>query len=200
MKYKEKSATVYMAVNKVNGKKYIGITSQPFQNRKTRHKYDALVKNHQFYFHRAIRKYGFDNFEWLVAAEFDKYKDALNAEIKLIKFFGNGYNMTKGGEGILGRKISQEQKEIVSKTQKGNTHWKGRNHRPESIKKISDSRLGRDNPSVKKIICLDTGEIFDWAGDISDRLGVLRKSVTRVCRGERPTIKGLRFKYLDEVA
>ena len=52
---------IYKATNLINGKVYIGQTIYSFNDRKARHIYASNNKN-GFYFHRALRKDGADNF------------------------------------------------------------------------------------------------------------------------------------------
>lgn len=55
------------------------------------------------------------------------------------------------------------------------------------------------NPSTrKKVICLDTNEIFESATECAKHLNTKVENVARVCRGERPTLFEKRFAYLDE--
>lgn len=87
-----------------NGKAYLGITNHSPEQRWGGHLYSAL-KNSKLAIHCAIRKYGWDNFkkEVLVEGTFAYVKDL---EVKAIAVFNtfapNGYNLTKGGDGITG--------------------------------------------------------------------------------------------------
>ena len=53
---------IYKITNQVNGKFYIGKTIKTLKNRFHNHCYDALKRDSTTYFHRAIRKYGKENF------------------------------------------------------------------------------------------------------------------------------------------
>ena len=55
---------IYEAINKVNNKKYIGQTKSRLCSRKGSHKTQS--KNGDTIFYRAIRKYGWENFEWKI--------------------------------------------------------------------------------------------------------------------------------------
>ena len=95
---------VYVFTNLVNGKQYVGKTCQIFRRRLRYHINAVLNGDMRQAIHRAILKYGWDNFtvslsfigldnEALCAAETSLIRD-LNS-------FGNhGYNMTRGGEGV----------------------------------------------------------------------------------------------------
>ena len=92
---------IYKATNKVNNKSYIGQTIYTIENRKLNH----ITKSNGYSklaIHRAIRKYGEENFEWEVIDDTAKNVDELNLlEQKYIKeydtFGKGGYNMTEGG-------------------------------------------------------------------------------------------------------
>ena len=93
---------IYKYTNKINGKSYIGQTIHQ-TTRYSRHK----QASDNSYFHNAIRKYGFENFEYsvLFAIKCPKeyYKEILdNYEKFYIKeykslYTENGYNIDKGG-------------------------------------------------------------------------------------------------------
>lgn len=95
--------TIYRAINTANGKSYIGFDSN-WPARKTDHKRDKTKKNA---FYNAIRKYGWEAFNWEVLYQSkDKHHTLNEAETHFIKeyntFKKDGYNMTLGGEGALG--------------------------------------------------------------------------------------------------
>ena len=95
---------IYKIENLINGKIYIG-QSVNIQYRFANHKSESFNEKSNAYdtaLHRAIRKYGVENFAFDVVEECQQ--DALQErEIYWIKYynsFGNGYNMTSGGEGV----------------------------------------------------------------------------------------------------
>lgn len=137
--------SIYRATNIVNKKVYIGFDSN-WPNRKDTHKSSIYERNSLFY--NAIRKYGFDNFCWEIIYQSIDGDHTLNVmESYFIKeyrsFIGfvdcNGYNMTLGGDGALGRidtvvtterrrnaklgkkrsPLSEEQKIKISNSKKG---------------------------------------------------------------------------------
>jgi group I intron endonuclease len=80
---------LYIITNKIDGKCYIGKTSQSLDKRWYQHCKNA-VYGHDTYLYRAIRKYGVDNFvcEYLA--------DGLDEEeVILIEKHKPEYNMTK---------------------------------------------------------------------------------------------------------
>jgi group I intron endonuclease len=97
----QKYGIIYKITNKTNGKVYIGQTTKPLLRRWAEHKY-ASRKGSSLIFHKAIRKYGFNNFEVEeVSSVFDietinkLEEDLIKSNNSLAPF---GYNMTYGGK------------------------------------------------------------------------------------------------------
>ena len=89
---------IYSYKNKTNGKRYIGQTINP-QQRKSAHISDSTHIDTKFY--RAVRKYGWDNFEYEILAESEDRNELDKLEVDFIKSFNsieNGYNIRSGGE------------------------------------------------------------------------------------------------------
>ncbi len=116
---------IYCAANKLNGKRYVGKTSNSLKRRVSEHihgvgrPFRALSA--------AIGKYGKDNFSFDTIAWCDT-EDKLNFLEKFyIKYFNckapNGYNLTDGGEGTLGHKKSEETRKRLSQALKGRKGW-----------------------------------------------------------------------------
>ena len=101
---------VYLSTCVITNKVYVGITIQKLYKRKCDHikvSFNPKSKAYNHHFHRAIRKYGKDNFKWeiLETIEADTRKDLISKlkqlEIKYIKKYNskkNGYNSTDGGD------------------------------------------------------------------------------------------------------
>lgn len=108
--YNEMIGYVYISKCIITNKVYIGITIQKYKKRWKDHiKFSFNPNNctYNHYFHRAIRKYGKDSFEWnilekVVANTKEELTQKLkDLEIKYINYYDsykNGYNMTKGGD------------------------------------------------------------------------------------------------------
>jgi predicted GIY-YIG superfamily endonuclease len=108
--------SIYKAVNKQNGKIYIGFDSS-WPRRKWEHKSAFKKKNSKFYF--AIRKYGLDSFEWEVIYQSKERNHTLkimeNHFITEYDSYKKGYNSTKGGDGVFGYKLTKHHISKVSK-------------------------------------------------------------------------------------
>ena len=92
---------IYKITNKINGKNYIGQTIQNVKERFYQHcafKCDESVKRMPI--HRAIKKYGKDNFTLEVIEEVDSklLDEKERFWIDYYDTFNNGYNATIGGQ------------------------------------------------------------------------------------------------------
>ena len=65
---------VYVAMNRINGKQYVGKTMKTVETRRCNHEKSAST-GADFVFHRALRKYGAKNFEWKVLMECEDEDD-----------------------------------------------------------------------------------------------------------------------------
>ncbi len=145
-----------------SGRSYIGIAKDA--NLRWRQHAAAAVSGSKGALHSAIRKHGYDNFtkEILVIASYDYVKDL---EIKAIRAFKtkvpHGYNMTEGGEGLLGYKFSDESKSKIAASLVGHEvpkemrvrislKLKGYKHTDETRAKMSVANSGRGWPEASK--------------------------------------------------
>lgn len=150
---------VYCHTNKINGKKYIGITSQKPERRWNNGR--GYINNE--YFYRAILKYGWHNFTHdILYTGLDK-ETAEELEVKLISEYDSannqhGYNIELGGnstekftleicqkisDALKGHECSEETRKKISLANKGKPgHWKGKKMTPEQVQKNSESHKG----------------------------------------------------------
>lgn len=100
---------------------YVGKSVQP-NRRWTKHK-TAAKSGYDYPLCRALRKYGTNAFEFTVLAEHASDTEALHHEKDLIATYrAKGrvlYNLTDGGEGTRGMKMSVEARNAISRTLKG---------------------------------------------------------------------------------
>ena len=105
--------SIYKFVNSVNGKCYIGYTSN-ITNRYINHKNSSKSKNNAFY--RAIRKYGWDKFSFSViyqSLDMNHCKNVMeNYFINEYNSYKNGYNLTLGGEGVTGPRTEESKQKL----------------------------------------------------------------------------------------
>lgn len=98
-----------------NEKKYFGITNKTNPTHRWKKNGRGYTKSHQPVMHNAIQKYGWDNIEHNILFTDLPKSEAIKIEKELISKYktnchnGNGgYNMTDGGEGNHGHKVSIE--------------------------------------------------------------------------------------------
>lgn len=110
---------VYMLTNKVNGKRYIGVTTASLDRRIKFHESSAKNKKNTYVMARAIRAYGIEAFSGEVLYEAATKEEMFIVERGLIAAHGtlapNGYNRSLGGEGNrIGVKYGDEFGQRVS--------------------------------------------------------------------------------------
>lgn len=215
-----KSFIVYMHTNKINGKKYIGITCQkPTQRWRGGKGYKIGGLK------RAIDKYGWNNFTHEILYSGLSKEDACMKEQELIAKYNTmnkkyGYNQCEGGNLTTGYHHTKTSKEIMSQLKKGkydgvNNPMYGRKgilaptygkHLTEEHKrKISEAKKGIVTNYMKRLYKqvdqydLDGNFIKTWEciSKIEKELGIKGTHVSRVCRGKRKKTGGYIFKYHD---
>lgn len=134
---------IYIIRNKTNSKLYVGQTNN-LKRRWSRHKYEAFTKLNKKPLYQSIRKYGFDNFE-LIEIEQHIKETVDDAEQFWIEFFQSnkkdfGYNLTAGG--------NLYNKTVVIKPR--TPTMLGKHHSPETRKKMSEDRSGKNNSFYRK--------------------------------------------------
>lgn len=165
---------IYKITNTINNKIYIGLTSKDVNKRISKH-----IMN-KTYIGKALKKYGTRFFDVSVIDVSDTFDTIKEKEKYWIKFYGckspNGYNLTDGGDGRVGFKITDETRQKMSKAHKGKkislecreklrranlghkhteeTKLKmgrpGSKHTEETKRKMSEAKKGRISPNKGK--------------------------------------------------
>lgn len=208
----EKQFHLYCITNVLNGKKYIGITKRGAKARFRQHICDA--KRYTTVLHRAIAKYGSENFALSVLAHANSYDELLHLEKLAISEHGtahpNGYNMTEGGDANW-RLVSKEA--MSRRAKKAGDSMRGMSHPPEFGQKISAAKKGKplSEANLKSIrerwsrpvVCVETGQVFKNGIDVVTWLkskGFERatsSSVVACCRGNANISYGYKWAYAD---
>lgn len=127
--YMEDRYIIYLHVNKINNKVYVGITKHSNPELRWRCGY----KNNP-YFNYSIKKYGWDGFDHIVLFRNLPKEIACKLEIKLISRYrkkGICYNIANGGEGSIA--MSESTKNKLRKYKGTRSSQYGKKHSPERI-------------------------------------------------------------------
>lgn len=204
-----KIGVIYQMKNLKTGCIYIG-SSINFHKRRLEHLSDLKGGfHHSPYLQRSYDKHGVDSFEFSILAK--------GPEIylkKLEQWFLDAlkpkYNMAKDAiRPSLGRKLTQEQKDKISKLHQNNTHTLGRKSSEETKKKMSLARTGKstagqnnDNKKYYPILQYDReGNLVGEYSCITEAVritGIPRQTISQVCRGKYKYGYGFHWKYKNE--
>jgi len=125
---------VYLITNRVNHKKYVGVTKRGYRCRFREHISSAKCGSNNL-LHCAIRKYGESNFSVELIKSNVSTDDIGNVEQYYIEYYNSyyknrcGYNMTIGGNGTIGYVFTDEVKKRMSKANSGRKYTTERNER-----------------------------------------------------------------------
>lgn len=219
--------TVYQHKNKINGKVYIGITSQKPEQRWGSQGCNYKSSPHFYY---AIKKYGWDNFEHnILFTELTKEQACLK-EQELIKEYNSmnrefGYNSTSGGDIFV---MNEETKQKISQAMIGNQNNLGHPCSEEKKRKISEAQKGRkfteehkqklseaaknrhvpcseekkqtlkEKSHKKPVYCEELDKIFESIQECGRQLGIPATNISKICKGRGKTAKGYHFKYYND--
>ena len=155
MEYKreliENKMVVYAITNKINGKKYIGITTNSFAERYPH----GIRAHHNPHLRNSVKKYGQENFEViLLEKNVEDMETLCKLEEMYIKKYDTcnpdkGYNKSLGGLGVrLPHPFTEEHRRNLSEAKKGINPL--RNYTPEQMArrnaKLSRALRGKNNP------------------------------------------------------
>lgn len=181
--------TVYCFINKETNKLYIGETvKSDFNERFNEHRSKAN-KGTNNYFYKAIRKYSWESFDKIiifqteVLDDTEENKKLLNdivneKEAFYIKKYKTsdhnfGYNLTEGGDGVIGYKHTEKTKQKLSESHSKEKHW----------------QYGKINEGRSKAILqfsIDGEFIQEWpsAAEITRQLGYKSSNISNCCNNK----------------
>ena len=204
-KYSDGFWKVYVHINKTNGKKYVGITSQKVEYRWNYGK----AYSQSPYFSSAINKYGWDGFDHIVIAESLSESEAKNMEESLIREWHTqdrrfGYNATAGGDGLKGYKPSDELRKKWSELRTGTKRSEETKHRmsvSSALRRPDVKQKSRESKFKKVTAFTPDGSsvgTFESIHDAAAQLGLSsaqRRHISDCCNGNRNTCGGYKWEY-----
>ena len=215
-----KYGLIYKVVNTVNGKIYIGQTTRNINLRINAHNSSG------FCLHSAINKYGKENFIWSILEHCDSKEELDEMEFHYIKQYNslapNGYNLTLGGDGVVGLHHSDETKLKISRAKYGVSIPKlseehklkigaanrGHRHSKESRIKMTESRVGRyvgeDSWRAKQYVVEFTdgkkykiNSLRNFCKIYFNNIDMFYKGLSAVAVGKRNHHKGYKCRFYD---
>ena len=182
----ESNYCVYIHINNINNKKYVGITKTSLSKRWGKNG-SEYIRDKSSVFGRAIQKYGWENFAHEIFATNLSKERACELEIFLIKMLRTrdkayGYNIQPGGQlGNAGVVFSEESKQKMREAKLGTKLTE------EHKRRISESLIGHQpakftDESKEKLRLANIGKTLsdDTKVKISNTLtGITRSKETR---------------------
>lgn len=137
---------IYIIINKITDKVYVGQTKRKVNERFTQHKYHLKAKKHDNeHLQNAWNKYGPESFEFYQLCDDLTSEEADNFEVSLISWYGEldlCYNLDSGGH--KNKIVSPETRE------KFRLNWLGRTHTEETKEKCRQAKLGSSHTDATK--------------------------------------------------
>ena len=146
---------MYLHINKINGKIYVGITCQNLHDRWR----DGLGYRKCIAFWRAIEKYGWDNFDHEVFSSSLTKEEAENMEVLLIQKLQTqnkdyGYNIMGGGSSSV---LTDETKRKISESHMGILNPMFGSVKSEEEKEhLRQMMIGENNPRYGVVLTKET--------------------------------------------
>ena len=219
---------VYQHINKINGKRYIGITKQ---NPESRWGTDGTNYKSSPYFYSAIQKYGWYNFDHEILFSDLTKEEACIKEIELIAYFQtqdkqHGYNIMEGGSAPT---IPEEIRIVMSEKKRGNQNGLGHVCSEEKKQKISEAQKGRklteehkaklsmakkgshhippsaetrkkisDAHVKKQVYCEENNTVYESIQSCAKELNLEPTAVCACCKGKHKSTHGYHLRYYND--
>ena len=220
-----KKYCVYIHTNKINNKKYIGLTSQKNPNDRWHNGTNYIHNRH---FSSSIKKYGWDNFTHEIVKDNLSREEAALLERELIAQYNTtnenyGYNLDSGGSytthsestkekiryALTGIKRSNETKEKIRQASTGNKNCLGRKQTEEAKQKNREAHYNKthivsekakekmmlNQKSRKEIFCVELNKIFPSISAAARFINGSQGTISSTLKGSRKTAYGFHWQY-----
>ena len=200
---------IYKIYNDFNNKVYIGQTKKSIELRFKQHINSSKESN--YCLHKAMREIGIEHF-FIEQIEECKESDLNEREeywIKEYNSFYSGYNMTFGGQVLCGHKIQEELYELIFILYDGNLSMK----KIANLLNCSNTEIynilksyDKDEGFKKKNIQVEQYDLdgnyiktFNSVKEACEETGAYSGNISKVCRGERGSAGGFKWKSVDKL-
>lgn len=213
---------IYCIENTLNHKKYIG-KAVNIDARWRVHRCELRKGKHpNKHLQSAWNKYGENAFIFYVIREvpIEMLEKAEIAEIERQEATKKGYNITEGGEGQRGRKLTDDQRKHLSEINQGakNPNYglkrsaetkrkmseamRGLKRKPLSKahkKAISQKLKGKKRPYFDKAVYhVEADRIYKSITEAARNTGFSISGISKVCKGQRNSIYNNHFEFMEE--
>lgn len=189
---------VYVHQNRINGKRYIGITNNTLK------RWCGAGKRYQQCprFWSAIQKYGWENFTHEVLETGLTLEEAnMREQFYIAKYRSYestyGYNLTTGGEcnvSMLGKHHTEETRKKMSESARGRVI--SEKQRKQHAETMTGMLVGSRNGKSRPVKCLNTDEVFESQRLAAKAKGVNQDKISLCCQGLRNHTHGFRWEYV----
>ena len=201
-----KTYKVYCYISPSN-KRYVGITKNTLQQRAGA---NGQLYKHNTYFYKAIKKYGWNNFQKIILFDNLTQDIACDLERFYIRLWNTcnsdyGYNLTFGGEANIPNEHTRKLISLHHADIRGpkNPFW-GKCHSHNSKLLISQNhdyskQTGQNSVVSRCPVCLETGLIYGSAS-LADKIFVDTSTcIIQSCCKNLKLYRGLHFIYYDDL-
>lgn len=178
----KKYGIIYCAYNKINNKRYIGQTIQRLCERKAAH----YSKDKEIYFHRALHKYEYNDWEWSEIDTAESKQELDEKEQYWIEYYETcnpkkGYNIQKGGDSDKQtlEQIRYARNKFVEEYGNGVQHNKR---------------------NIKNIRCIETGEIFKNAAEAARQKNITHSHIVECANNNKNTAGGYHWEWCIDIS
>ena len=183
MSDKEIKSGIYQIRNLVNGKIYIGSAVLLIRREKDHFRQLKKDQHPNRKLQRAWNKHGEQNFLFEIVEEVQERENLIETEQFYLEALRPEYNICKTAGSTLGLKFTEEAKQKMSESRKGEKHHFFGKHLSEEVKqKLSELRMGEKNHNFGKNLSEET-----------------KQKLSAAKKGEKHHFSKLTWEKVDEI-